>query len=91
MQVEGLAHHCGADMAAAIAAALAAPPGSIYNVVDEPIRYGAYVDQLADLLGVRRPIRDPGATPDPSWRCSSAAIRRDLGWVPRDGMARELA
>ena len=73
-----------ADMAAAIAAALhAAPAGSTFNVVDEPLRYGDHVDRLADLLGAPRPPRDPARPRPPSFRCTNRAAREALGWEPR--------
>jgi nucleoside-diphosphate-sugar epimerase len=71
------------DMAAAIAAAIEiAPPGSIFNVVDEPIRRGEYLDRLADSIGVTRPKRDETAPCPPSWRCSNQAARTALNWQP---------
>jgi nucleoside-diphosphate-sugar epimerase len=73
-----------ADMAAAIAAALeAAPAGSIFNIVDEPLRYGDYVDALADLVGVARPRRTT-LPPPPSRRCTNRAATLALGWTPRE-------
>jgi nucleoside-diphosphate-sugar epimerase len=73
-----------ADMAAAIVASLElAPPGSTFNIVDEPLRYGDYVDALADLLGLARPRRAPDLPRPPSWRCTNHAARAVLGWVPR--------
>lgn len=74
-----------ADMAAAVAAAVeAAPAGSTFNVVDDPIRYGDYVDALADLIGVSRPVRAPELSPSPSWRCTNRAAQTALGWMPRE-------
>lgn len=74
-----------ADMAAAVAAALdSAPPGSTFNVVDDPLRYGDYVDALADLIGVARPERAPALPPPPSWRCVNRAAQTVLGWMPRE-------
>jgi nucleoside-diphosphate-sugar epimerase len=71
------------DMATAIAAAIeTAPAGSIFNVVDEPIRQGEYLDRLADSLGVTRPERDKTAPCPPSWRCSNQAARTALHWRP---------
>lgn len=74
-----------ADMASAIAASLElAPPGSTFNIVDEPLRYGDYVDALADLIGLTRPRRAPDLPPPPSWRCTSQAARTTLSWLPRE-------
>jgi nucleoside-diphosphate-sugar epimerase len=72
------------DMAAAVAAALErAPAGAALNVVDEPLRYGDYVDALADLVGAARPRRAPALPSPPSWRCTNAAAQAALGWLPR--------
>ncbi len=76
-----------ADMAAATVLAVeSAPPGSTYNVNDEPVRYGDYVDRLADRLGVSRPQRDPAKPAPASCRADSTAIRRALGWTPSHGV-----
>jgi len=73
------------DMAAAVAAALeTAPAGSTFNVVDDPLRYGDYVDALADLIGVSRPVRAPNFSLSPSWRCTNRAAQTVLGWIPRE-------
>ena len=73
-----------ADMASAVAAALElAPAGSTFNIVDEPLRYGDYVDALADLIGVARPRRAPTLSLPPSWRCTNQAAQAVLGWMPR--------
>jgi nucleoside-diphosphate-sugar epimerase len=72
-----------ADMASAIVAALQhAPAGSTFNIVNEPIRYGEYVDHLATLLNVPKPPRDLSQPCPPSFRCSNEAARRSLGWKP---------
>jgi nucleoside-diphosphate-sugar epimerase len=72
-----------ADMASAVVAALAhAPNRSIFNVVDEPLREGEYLDRLADSLGVPRPARDETKPSPPSWRCSHRAARSILHWSP---------
>ncbi|HJQ49439.1 MAG TPA: NAD(P)-dependent oxidoreductase [Gaiellaceae bacterium] len=72
-----------ADMAAAVTTAVeAAPAGSTFNVVDDPLRYGDYVDALADLIGVSRPARAPKLPLPPSWRCTNRAARTALGWMP---------
>jgi nucleoside-diphosphate-sugar epimerase len=73
-----------ADMASAIALALElAPAGSTFNIVDDPLRYGDYVDALADLIGVARPHRVAELPPPPSWRCTNKAAQNTLGWMPR--------
>ena len=74
-----------ADMAAAVAASLElAPAGSTFNIVDEPLRYGDYVDALADLIGVARPRRVTRLPLPPSWRCTNRAAQTALGWMPRE-------
>jgi nucleoside-diphosphate-sugar epimerase len=79
-----------ADMAAAVALALDhAPGGSIFNITDEPIRQGDYLDRLAALVGARPPERDPSRPCPPSFRCSSAAAREALGWEPTHSIWRE--
>jgi nucleoside-diphosphate-sugar epimerase len=76
-----------ADMAAAIAAALRlAPGGSIFNIVDEPLRQGEYLDRLAALIGAPSPRRNPDVPCPPSFRCSNAAARTVLGWTPSHGI-----
>jgi nucleoside-diphosphate-sugar epimerase len=73
------------DMASAVALSLElAPPGSTFNVVDEPLRYGDYVDALADLIGVSRPRRAANLPPPPSWRCTNKAAQTALRWMPRE-------
>jgi nucleoside-diphosphate-sugar epimerase len=73
-----------ADMASAVTASLElAPPGSTFNIVDDPLRYGDYVDALADLIGVARPRRMPKQPLPPSWRCTNEAAQRVLRWMPR--------
>jgi nucleoside-diphosphate-sugar epimerase len=72
------------DMASAVAASLElAPAGSTFNIVDEPIRYGDYVDALADLTGAPRPRRVPQMQRPPSWRCRNDPAHEVLGWTPR--------
>lgn len=74
-----------ADMASAVAASLeSAPAGSTFNIVDEPLRYGDYVDALADLIGVTRPRRAAELPLPPSWRCTNRAALATLGWMPRE-------
>jgi len=75
------------DYADAVVAALhSAPAGSVYNVSDEPIRNGEYLDRLAAISGMPAPRRDPLAPPPASLRCRSSAIRDELGWQPRAGI-----
>jgi nucleoside-diphosphate-sugar epimerase len=85
-------HVC--DMAQAISLALeCAPAGSTFNIVDEPLRNGAYLDQLADQLEVARPARQTDKPNPPSQRCSNKAAREVLGWTTRHSIwpsAREL-
>lgn len=72
-----------ADMASAAAAAIErAPAGTIFNIVDEPLRYGEYLDRLADSLRVPRAKRDGASNCPPSWRCSNRAAKDKLGWQP---------
>lgn len=74
-----------ADMASAVALSLElAPAGSTFNIVDEPLRYGDYVDALADLIGVARPRRMAKLPLPPSWRCTNHAAETALGWMPRE-------
>jgi nucleoside-diphosphate-sugar epimerase len=75
------------DMASSITAALIkAPPGSTFNVVDEPIRQGEYLDRLAALVGGPKPQRDPNVACPPSQRCSNQAAKAVLGWKPTHGI-----
>jgi nucleoside-diphosphate-sugar epimerase len=74
-----------ADMASAVAASLElAPAGSTFNIVDEPLHYGDYVDALSDLIGVTRPRRAAELQLPPSWRCTNRAALTALGWMPRE-------
>jgi len=74
-----------ADMASAVAASLqSAPAGSTFNIVDEPLRYGDYVDALSDLIGVTRPRRAVKLPLPPSWRCTNRAALTALRWMPRE-------
>jgi nucleoside-diphosphate-sugar epimerase len=74
-----------ADMASAVAAALeSAPAGSTFNIVDEPLHYGDYVDALSDLIGVTRPRRAAEVRLPPSWRCTNRAALATLDWMPRE-------
>jgi nucleoside-diphosphate-sugar epimerase len=74
--------HVGDMATATLAALLHAPHRSIFNVVDEPMREGDYLDQLADAIGVGRPPRNTALPTPPSWRCSNQAARSDLDWSP---------
>jgi hypothetical protein len=71
-------------MASALAAALLhAPAASIFNIVDQPLRYGDYVDAVADMIGAVRPRRIADMPMPPSWRCTNEAAQTVLEWVPR--------
>jgi nucleoside-diphosphate-sugar epimerase len=71
------------DMATAMVAALMhAPAGSIFNIVDEPLRQGEYIDRLAASIGVDKPPRDEKSKCPPSWRCSNQAAKSVLKWLP---------
>lgn len=76
-----------ADMAEAVLLALQrAPAGSIFNICDEPLRQGEYLDHLAALIGAPPPPRDPTRPCPPSWRCSNYAARTTLAWEPIHGI-----
>lgn len=71
------------DMALAVVAALENfSAGSIFNIVDEPLREGDYLDHLADLLNVPHPPRSPQQSDPPSHRCTSQAAQNILHWQP---------
>jgi len=71
------------DMARAVQlAAEQAPGGGIFNICAEPLRQQDYLEELARRLGAPPPPRRPDLPPPPSWRCSTAAARRQLGWSP---------
>lgn len=71
------------DMATAVLAAIENDSaGSVFNIVDEPIRNGDYLDRLADSIGAPRPGRDNSAQCPPSWRCSNQAAKDRLRWQP---------
>jgi 2-alkyl-3-oxoalkanoate reductase len=71
------------DMATAIALALArAPARASFNIVGTPLRYGDYIDSLADRLGVAHPQRNSKLPSPPSWRCSNQTACETLGWMP---------
>jgi nucleoside-diphosphate-sugar epimerase len=72
------------DVADAYIAALErAPSASIFNICAKPLRYGDYVDQLADLVHAPHPARDPSQPRPPSHRASTKAAREVLGWEPK--------
>jgi nucleoside-diphosphate-sugar epimerase len=76
-----------ADMAAAILAAVRhAPGGSTFNINADPLRQGAYLDELAARSGAPPPLRDPTRPCPPSFRCSNAAARATLHWAPEHGI-----
>ena len=76
-----------ADMADAVSKALVhALAGTIYNVVDEPIRNGDYLNHLAELVSAPQPEQDYSQPCPPSWRCSNQAARTILGWEPTHGV-----
>jgi nucleoside-diphosphate-sugar epimerase len=60
-----------------------ATAGSVFNIVAEPIRYGEYLDRLADALGIPHPPRESNLPTPPSWRCSNELARSVLGWNPK--------
>lgn len=75
------------DVAEAYVAALErAETGSVFNICDEPIRYGDYVDRLAEMIHAPRPRRESSKTCPPSWRCSNQRAREALGWTPKRGI-----
>jgi nucleoside-diphosphate-sugar epimerase len=79
-----------ADAASAFVKAVQRKPGSIaLNIVEEPIRFGEYLDLLAGRLGLVTPPRDPSRARNLSHRCSNEAAKRVLGWVPRWGIRAE--
>jgi nucleoside-diphosphate-sugar epimerase len=76
-----------ADMATAIVQTLdSAPAGSTFNIVDDPVRNGDYLDHLADMLGVPHAARIPTHPCPPSYRCSNKAARSTLNWTPIEGI-----
>lgn len=75
------------DVASAFAAAVErAPARSTFNIVDEPIRQGDYLDRLAEAVGAPKPARDPDAPCPDSHRVSNRAARETLGWTPTHGV-----
>lgn len=71
------------DMAAAVVAAVeAAPPSSVFNVVDgEPVRHGALIRYLATFLNAPPPRA--GEVTRPSLRVSNRRLSSTLGWRPQ--------
>jgi 2-alkyl-3-oxoalkanoate reductase len=81
------------DMArAVVVAAEDAPPGSVYNVVDdEPASYAELFAYVAAQLGVAAP-QPGGPRMRSSFGCSNARIKQELAWQPaypsyRSGLA----
>jgi len=60
-----------------------AQSGTVYNICDESIRYGEYVDRLAEMIHAPRPRRDSSKPCPPSWRCTNHRALRELGWTPK--------
>jgi nucleoside-diphosphate-sugar epimerase len=82
-----------ADMARAVVIATEqAPAHSIYNVVDDqPVTYAEFFAYLAAATGSAQPT--PGGPASlPSFSCSNARLKTELGWLPtyptyRSGLA----
>jgi nucleoside-diphosphate-sugar epimerase len=76
------------DFAAAVADALErAPGGSVFNVVDEPMKQGEYLERLARLVGAAPLPHGPSEeTGLPSQRSSYRRAREALGWRPTRGV-----
>lgn len=74
------------DVARAVVAALDRTAQGVYNVADEPVRQGEYLERLASRVGAPAPRHDADAPCPPSQRVSSAAAQRDLGWTPVSGI-----
>lgn len=83
------------DVASALALALAAPPGSVYHVVDdEPVRMNDFFQEVARLAGkpgvghaplfLARLLRGKGAVAAAirSARSSNTRLKDELGWTP---------
>jgi nucleoside-diphosphate-sugar epimerase len=76
-----------ADAASAFVMAAQKKPRQIaLNIVEEPLRYGDYLDLLAERQGWGRPPRDLSHEKNLSHRCSNAAAVKALGWTPRWGI-----
>jgi nucleoside-diphosphate-sugar epimerase len=72
------------DVADAYVAALdRAPASSLFNINAEPVRYGDYVDTIADRIGASHPERDLSQPRPPSHRASTKSAREILGWQPK--------
>jgi len=72
------------DVADAYIAALERAPGqSVFNICADPVRYGEYVDGLAERMGVARPRRDLSLPKPPSHRASNRKAKEVLGWQPK--------
>ncbi|HET8846004.1 MAG TPA: NAD(P)-dependent oxidoreductase [Ktedonobacteraceae bacterium] len=72
------------DMAEAIALAVEhALGGSIYHIVDQPLRYRDYLIGLADRLHLSRPPYNTPLPEEPSFRCSNQRAQEQLGWHPQ--------
>jgi len=75
------------DAAAAyVTAVQRTEPGSVFNICDEPIRYGDYVDRLAEMIHAPQPLRDSSKASPPSWRCTNQRARERLNWSPARGI-----
>jgi nucleoside-diphosphate-sugar epimerase len=71
-----------ADMARAVQLAIEWQGHSaIWNICAEPIRQVDYVTGLAQRLAAPAPTPRPDLAAPPSWRCTSAAAERELGWT----------
>jgi nucleoside-diphosphate-sugar epimerase len=82
-----------ADMArAVVAAAENAPPGSVYNIVDdEPLSYKRLFTYIAAQLDKNAPLAG-GPIFLPSLGCANARVKNELPWQPsypsyRSGLA----
>jgi nucleoside-diphosphate-sugar epimerase len=75
---------------AVVAAIHSSVGGVILNITDQPVSNGEYVDHLAQLFGLPAPLRDPSAPLPRSYRCSSAAAKEVLGWMPIKGIWPQL-
>ena len=60
--------------------------GAVFNITDEPIRNGDYLDRLGAILKVPAPPRNLTAAAPRSYRCTSAAAKLALGWTPTHGI-----
>ena len=72
------------DVAEAYVIALERTPAqSVFNICSEPLRYGDYVDGLADRLGAERPRRDLSETKPVSHRATNVKAKDVLAWAPK--------